>query len=252
MRDAETTLNIIEDRGKRNLPLENVYRRLYNPDLYLRAYGRLYRNEGAMTKGTTPETVDGMSQRKIEEVIEMLKYERFQWTPVRRMLIPKGNGKTRPLGIPTWTDKLLQEVLRSILEAYYEPQFSRYSHGFRPGRGCHTARGEITKHWRGVKWYIEGDITQCFERLDHQVLLSILREKLHDNRFLRLIANLLKAGYLEEWRFNATLSGVPQGGVVSPILSSIYLDRLDQFVETVRLPTHNRGDRRQNYPPYKA
>ena len=118
MRDAETTLLIIEDRGKKNLPLEDVYRRLYNPDLYLRAYGRLYRNEGAMTKGTTGETVDGMSRRKIEEIIELLRYERFKWSPVRRTLIPKGNGKTRPLGIPTWTDKLLQEVVRSILEAY--------------------------------------------------------------------------------------------------------------------------------------
>jgi retron-type reverse transcriptase len=124
MRDAETTLLIIEDRGKKNLPLENAYRRLYNPDLYLRAYGRLYRNEGAMTQGTTEETVDGMSRRKIEEIIELLRYERFKWSPVRRTLIPKGNGKTRPLGIPTWSDKLLQEVMRSILEAYYEPQFS--------------------------------------------------------------------------------------------------------------------------------
>ena len=213
MRDAETTLNIIEDRGKRNLPLENVYRRLYNPDLYLRAYGRLYRNEGAMTKGTTPETVDGMSQRKIEEVIELLKYERFQWTPVRRMLIPKGNGKTRPLGIPTWTDKLLQEVMRSILEAYYEPQFSPTSHGFRPGRGCHTALKEIFHTWTGSRWFIEGDIKGCFDNIDHAILLSILRETIHDNRFLILVENLLRAGYLEQWDYRPTLSGTPQGGI---------------------------------------
>ena len=115
-------------------------------------------------------------------------------------------------------------MIRSLLEAYYEPQFSRHSHGFRPDRGCHTALGEITRHWRGVKWYIEGDIVQCFDRLDHSVLLAILNEKLHDNRFLRLLSNLLQAGYLEDWKYHATLSGSPQGGVVSPILSNVYLD----------------------------
>src|SRR5436309_3552302 len=250
MRDAETTLNIIEDRGKRNLPLENVYRRLYNPDLYLRAYGRLYRNEGAMTKGTTPETVDGMSQRKIEEVIELLKYERFQWTPVRRMLIPKGNGKTRPLGIPTWTDKLLQEVMRSILEAYYEPQFSPTSHGFRPGRGCHTALKDIFHTWTGSRWFIEGDIKGCFDNIDHAILLSILRETIHDNRFLILVENLLRAGYLEQWDYRPTLSGTPQGGIISPLLANIYLDRLDQFVEQTLVPRYTCGDIRRRNKDY--
>jgi len=199
MRDADTTLLIIEDRGKRNLPLENVYRRLFNPDLFLKAYGRRYRNEGAMTKGTTPETVDGMSLQKIEGIIELLRHERFKWSPVRRVLIPKGNGKTRPLGIPTWSDKLLQEVMRSILEAYYEPQFSPNSHGFRPRRGCHTALKDIFHAWTGTRWFIEGDIKGCFDNIDHTILLSILREKIHDNRFLNLVDNLLKAGYLEEW-----------------------------------------------------
>src|SRR5712692_2087333 len=216
MRSADTTLGIIRDRGRRQLPLEDIYRQLFNRDLYLRAYGRLSRNKGAMTPGATTETVDAMSLAKIEAILDALHHERYRWTPVRRSFIPKRSGKRRALGLPTWSDKLLQEVLRSILEAYYEPQFSHYSHGFRPGRGCHTALREITQHWHGVKWYIEGDITQCFERLDQSVLLSILSEKLHDNRFLRLIANLLKAGYLEEWQYHGTLSGVPQGGVVTP------------------------------------
>jgi len=252
MRNAETILGIIRDRGKRRLPLEDVYRQLFNRTLYLRAYGRLTRNKGAMTPGSTTETVDAMSLAKIEAIIDAIRHERYRWTPVRRAFIPKKSGKRRALGLPTWSDKLLQEVLRSILEAYYEPQFSQYSHGFRPGRGCHTTLGEITRHWRGVKWYIEGDVTQCFERLDHQILLSILQEQIHDNRFLRLITNLLKAGYLEDWKYHVTLSGVPQGGVVSPVLSNLYLDRLDRFVETVLLSAYNRGDRRGNYPPYKA
>ena len=149
MRDAETVLNVIRDRGKRGLPLEDIYRQLYNRELYLRAYGRLYSNQGAMTRGTTADTVDGMSLAKIDRLIDALRYERFRWTPGRRVNIPKPNGKTRPLGIPTWTDKLLQEVIRMILEAYYEPQFSDRSHGFRPLRGCHTALSEVAPHLDG-------------------------------------------------------------------------------------------------------
>src|SRR5215472_1007871 len=252
MRNAETILGIIRERGRRRLSLEDIYRQLYNRDLYLRAYGRIYRNDGALTPGSTPETVDAMSLEKIGAIIGLLRQERYRWTPVRRTHIPKKSGKLRPLGIPTWSDKLLQEVIRSILEAYYEPQFSRHSHGFRPGRGCHTALGEITRHWRGVKWYIEGDLVQCFDRLDHSVLLSILSERLHDRRFLRLLSDLLQAGYLEDWKCHATLSGSPQGGVVSPILSNIYLDRLDQFVETMLLPAYNHGNRRRLYRPYMA
>ena len=196
--------------------MEDIYRQLFNRDLFLRAYGRIYRNDGAMTPGATPETVDAMSLEKIDAIIGVLRQERYRWTPVRRTYIPKKSGKLRPLGIPTWSDKLLQEVVRSLLNAYYEPQFSPHSHGFRPHRGCHTALGEVTKHWRGVKWFIEGDISQCFDRIDHPVLLSILNEKLHDQRFLRLLANLLDAGYLEDWNYHATLSGSPQGGIVTP------------------------------------
>ncbi len=213
MRDAETVLNIIQERGKRGLPLEDVYRLLYNPTLYLRAYARLYANDGAMTPGSDGETVDGMKLEKIERLIDDLRHERYRWTPVRRVYIPKKNGKLRPLGIPSWTDKLLQEAIRQILEAYYEPQFSPHSHGFRPERGCHTALSEVKNTWTGTKWFVEGDIAQCFDRLDHEVMLAILGEKIHDNRFLRLIRNLLQAGYLEEWRYHETLSGSPQGGV---------------------------------------
>ena len=241
MQDAETVLNVIRERGERELPLENIYRLLYNRNLYLRAYGRIYSNQGATTKGITAETVDGMSLAKIDRIIDELRYERFRWTPVRRVNIPKPNGQTRALGIPTWTDKLLQEVIRMILEAYYEPQFSDRSHGFRPGRGCHTALSNVVNYWSGVRWFVEGDIKGCFDNIDHEVLLSVLGEKLHDNRFLRLLTYLLKAGYMEDWKYGRTLSGTPQGGVVSPILANIYLDRLDKFVENVLIPANTRG-----------
>ncbi len=252
MRSADRILDVLRERGRRGLPLERLYRLLFNRDLYLLAYGKLARNKGALTSGATSETVDGMSLAKIDTLIAKLRQERYRWTPVRRTYIPKANGKKRPLGIPTWSDKLLQEVLRLILETYYEPQFSDHSHGFRPKRGCHTALREIYHEWVGTAWFVEGDIQGCFDNLDHSVLLGILAEKIHDGRFLRLIANLLQAGYLEDWRYHKTLSGSPQGGVVSPVLANIYLDRLDRFVETVLLPQYNRGIRRRLNPTYNS
>ena len=215
MRTADTILNIIQDRGKRQLPLDDVYRPLYNPNMYLRGYARIYKTDGAMTQGITSETVDGMSQEKIAKIIEAIRYERWQWTPVRRVEIPKSNGKTRPLGIPTWSDKLLQEVIRSILEAYYEPQFSGHSHGFRPNRGCQTALTEVKEVWTGTKWFIEGDIKGCFDNINHAILMHILQENILDNRFLRLIEGLLKAGYCEEWTYYPSYSGTPQGGTAT-------------------------------------
>lgn len=252
MQRAETVLNVYCQRGSHGLPVEGIYRQLFNPDLYLRAYGRIYGNDGALTRGATGETVDGMSRAKIDAIIADLRAERYRWTPVRRVEIPKRNGKMRPLGIPTWSDKLLQEVVRSLLDAYYEPQFSDSSHGFRPGRGCHTALTDIAKTWAGTKWFIEGDIKGCFDNIDRTVLLSILQEKIHDNRFLRLVEQLLQAGYVKDWKRHPTLSGTPQGGIVSPILSNIYLDRLDQFVEETLIPEFTRGNRRRRSPAYKC
>jgi group II intron reverse transcriptase/maturase len=219
--------------------------------LYLVAYGRIYSNQGAMTPGVTRETVDGMSLAKIDEIIEQMRHERYRFAPVRRTYIPKKNGRLRPLGMPTWSDKLVGEVVRLLLEAYYEPQFSGRSHGFRSGRGCHTALREVEKTWTGTTWFIESDIFDCFGSLDHHVLLSVLAEKIHDNRFLRLVRNMLTAGYLEDWVYHRTLSGAPQGGIASPILSNIYLGKLDTFVETVLIPHYTRGTRRASNPAYK-
>ena len=251
MQSANATLNIIRERGRKGLPLERIYRQLFNRELYLVAYGRIYRNHGAMTRGVTQETVDGMSLQKIDAIIEALRYERYRWTPVRRVYIEKKRSKKlRPLGLPSWSDKLLQEVIRLILEAYYEPSFSKHSHGFRPDRGCHTALTKIRQNWTGTAWFIEGDIQACFDSVNHSVLLSILAEKIHDQRFLRLISELLKAGYMEDWKYHRTLSGTPQGSIVSPILSNIYLDKLDTFVERTLLPTYNHGTKRKTNPVY--
>src|SRR5215831_17619725 len=172
MRDAETILGLIRERGKRGLPLERVYRLMLNRNLFLIAYGKIYRNKGAMTHGVTDETPDGMSLAKIDAIIEVLRDERYQWEPARRTYIPKKNGKKRPLGMPVWSDKLLQEVIRMILDAYFEPQMSEHSHGFRAQRGCHTALREIYYNWAGTTWLIEGDISDCFNQLDHEILIA--------------------------------------------------------------------------------
>jgi len=250
MRKAETILELIGERGKKGLSVERIYRLLFNRDLYLKAYGKIYPNKGVMTHGVTDETPDGMSLEYIDAIIEALRYERFQWLPARRVQIPKKNGKKRPLGIPTWSNKLVQEVIRQILEAYYEPTFSEYSHGFRPGRGCHTALKEIYYHWIGTTWFIEGDISQCFDKLNHELIIQKLEEDFHDGRFIRLMRELLKAGYMEDWTFNTQTSGVPQGGVVSPILANILLDKLDKFVEKELIPQYTKGEKRRDNPEY--
>jgi group II intron reverse transcriptase/maturase len=245
MQSTDVYLGLLRERGKRGLPLKRVYRQLFNRNLYLTAYGKIYRNAGSTTTGVTDETVDAMSLDKIDGIIHLLRTERYHWQPAKRVYILKRNGKKRPLGLPVWSDKLLAEVIRLILNAYYDGQFSEHSHGFREGRGCHTAFQEIYHTWDGVTWIIEGDISDCFGSLDHDLLVSTLSEKIQDGRFLHLLKKLLDAGYLEDWKFNQTLSGVPQGSIVSPILSNILLDKLDTYVERTLIPQYTRGGKRK-------
>jgi group II intron reverse transcriptase/maturase len=252
MQEAEVVLSVLRERGRRGLPLTQLYRQMFNRNLYLLAYGNIYSDQGAMTPGASAETADGMSEGKIEQITGLMRCERYRFAPARRVFIPKKNGKLRPLGLPSWSDKLVGEVVRLLLEAYYEPGFSGRSHGFRKRRGCHTALREMRNTWTGTAWFIEGDISDCFGSFDHEILLGILAEKIHDQRFLRLIRNMLKAGYLEDWEYRETLSGVPQGGVISPVLSNIYLHKLDEFVEGNLIPQYTRGDRRTPNPPYQA
>ena len=250
MQDAGTVLEVLRERGRKGLPCDELYRQMFNKSLYLLAYGNIYSNQGAMTPGAGDETADGMSEAKIGQIIAAMRGERYRFAPVRRVYIPKKNGKLRPLGLPSWSDKLVGEVVRLLLEAYYEPRFSGRSHGFRKGRGCDTALREVQKTWTGTVWFIEGDISDCFGSIDHEILMKILAEKIRDNRFLRLIRNMLKAGYLEDWQYHDTLSGTPQGGVVSPLLSCIYLDKLDRYVEGELIPQYTRGRRRKPYRKY--
>lgn len=213
-----------------------IYRYLLRPDLYFTAYKRLQANNGADTRGVNDDTADGFSENKISRIIEALKNGTYEPMPVRRTYIQKKNNpaKKRPLGLPTFTDKLVQDVMRMLLEAIYEPIFSNTSHGFRPDRSCHTALREVKYGFCGVRWFIEGDIRGCFDNINHEVLISLLSKKIKDARFLQLVRKFLKAGYLENWEYHNTYSGTPQGGILSPILANIYLHELDMFVEKLQ------------------
>ena len=232
MRSPERVLNSLNEHSKdSSYKFERLYRLLFNEELFYVAYQKIASNEGSTTKGSDGRSIDGMSLARIETLIASLKDESYQPHPSRRVHIPKKNGKMRPLGIPAFEDKLVQEVVRMILEAIYEGHFETTSHGFRPKRSCHTALLHIQKTFNGAKWFIEGDIKGFFDNIDHDVLVQILRERISDDRFIRLIRKFLKAGYVEDWTFHNTYSGTPQGGIVSPILANIYLDKLDKYVK---------------------
>lgn len=221
-----------------------LYRYLLRPDLYYIAYKNLYANNGAATKGINDDTADGFSESKIINIINKLANGSYVPSPSRRTYIQKSNGKLRPLGIPTFTDKLIQEVLRMILEAVYEPIFSTRSHGFRQNKSCHTALKDIKHLFVGTKWFIEGDIKGCFDNINHCTLINIINKKIKDARLIQLIWKFLKAGYMENWKYNQTHSGTPQGGIISPILANIYLNELDKKVEELSTEFYQ--------PPQKA
>lgn len=251
MQNAKHILQAIGKLGEKRIPLTRVYRNLYSEDLFLKAYAKLYRNQGALTPGVDDDTADGMSIERIRNLIELLRYERFHFRPVRRSQIPKKRGGTRPLGIPNFSDKLVQETLRLILEAYYEPRFRDSSHGFRSGRGCHTALAYLKRKFVGTTWLIEGDIRGCFENINHDILLRTLSRDIKDGRLIELIRRSLKAGVMEEWQYHRTYSGTPQGGVLSPILANIYLNELDAFIEDELIPQYTRGQTRKLNPAYR-
>lgn len=236
MKPTMEILTKLQENSKKNHDevFTRLYRYLLRPDIYYVAYQHLYSNKGAGTKGVTDDTADGFSEIYIENIIDALKNEMYQPKPVRRTYIKKSNGKMRPLGLPVFTDKLIQEAIRMILEAIYEPIFSDYSHGFRPARSCHTALAQIKKEFTGARWFIEGDIKGCSDNINHAVLVEIINQKIKDARFLKLIRSFLKAGYMEDWKYHETYSGCPQGGIISPILANIYLNELDRHVMKIK------------------
>lgn len=252
MRDPKVVLDNLVKQSKINgYKFERLYRNLYNINFYTMAYAKIYHKEGNMTKGIDGSTIDGFNIKQVEKLIESIKDESYQPNPAKRVYIPKKNGSKRPLGIPSFYDKLVQEVVRVILESIYEKNFSVHSHGFRPNRSCHTAILEIKRSFTGTKWFIEGDIKGFFDNINHHILINILKRKIKDEKFINLIWKFLKAGYIEDWVYHNTYSGTPQGGIISPILSNIYLNEFDDYMEQY-IKSFNKGNLRTVNPEYKA
>jgi group II intron reverse transcriptase/maturase len=245
MRSPQIVLENLQRQSlKKDYQFERLYRNLYNPDFYLLAYQNLYANKGAMTPGVDGQTLDGTGMERIESLIQSLRDHSYQPRPARRRYIPKKSGKgQRPLGIQAANDKLVQEVVRMLLESIYEPTFLKSSHGFRPGKSCHTALAQVQNNFTGVRWFVEGDIKAYFDTIDHHVLVGILRRRIKDEYFISLIWKFLKAGYMEDWRYNTTYSGTPQGSGASPLLANLYLHELDAYLEEYKIQFDN-GDYR--------
>jgi group II intron reverse transcriptase/maturase len=240
VRKAVESLPTVVKSGRQ---VNGLFRLMKSPLLWEQAYQKIAPNKGAMTPGVDGETFDGFSPDKVASIIRRLAEGTYKPMPVRRVYIPKANGKKRPLGIPTMEDKLVQEVVRSLLGQIYESVFLEHSHGFRPGRSCHTALNGIRSVWTGVKWLVDVDVVGFFDNINHDILLCLLEKRIADKRFLALIRGMLKAGYIEDWVYHKTHSGTPQGGVVSPILANIYLHELDEFMQA-KITGFDKGKKR--------
>lgn len=236
MRNPNNVLKSLSEKSQeKSYKYQRIYRNLYNPEFYLLAYQNIYANKGSMTPGVDGTTIDGISMARINRIIATLRNQSYQPKPARREYIKKKTGnKKRPLGISSADDKLVQEVVRMILESIYEGSFSEKSHGFRPNKSCHSALIQVRKTFTGAKWFVEGDIATCFDSFDHSVLIRILRKRIEDEAFLNLIWKFLKAGYMEQWTYNKTYFGIPQGSGCSPILANIYLNELDEFMQELK------------------
>ncbi|MCA1064618.1 reverse transcriptase domain-containing protein (plasmid) [Rossellomorea sp. AcN35-11] len=252
MRDPNVVLgNLAKMSAQKDYKFDRLYRNLYNLEFYSLAYQNIYANEGNMTKGTDGNTIDGMSIEKINVLIDALKNETYQPKPAKRIYIDKKNGGKRPLGIPSFNDKLIQEIIRLVLESIFDGNFSSNSHGFRKNHSCHTALSQIKNTFVGVKWFVEGDIKRCFDDINHHILIKTLRKRIMDEKFLRLIWKFLRAGYLEDWKYNNTYSGTPQGGIISPILANIFLNEFDTFMEKLK-DNFDEGKTRKANPAYRT
>jgi len=250
MRNPNIVLETLSEKSSdSSYKFERLYRNLYNRDFYCLAYQNIYAADGNMTPGSDNSTIDGMSLERMDKIIASMKDHSYHPKPARRTYIKKKNGKLRPLGIPSSNDKIVQEIVRMILESIYEPTFSKFSHGFRPDKSCHTALSEIQDRFTGVKWFVEGDISACFDSIDHHVLIEILRRRIADEYFIALIWKFLKAGYMEQWKLYRTYSGTPQGSGISPLLANIYLNELDIYMEQYKV-AFDKGTQRKRNPEY--
>lgn len=245
-----TKLVSICERWTKDFKINDIYTLMFNMEMYEIAYNKLKSNPGNMTPGIDQVTLDGISKEAFQKIILSMKDESFQFKPGRRVNIPKANGKTRPLTVAPPRDKIVQEVMRMILEAIFEPTFSNNSHGFRPNKSCHSALRQVKTQFGGASFFIEGDISKCFDSFDHKLLIDLIKERISDERFIRLLNKALKAGYVEFNRSKLSIIGTPQGSIISPILSNVYLNKLDLFIDNMK-SNFDRGREARKNPEYK-
>jgi len=251
MRSPDFVLNSLQEHSRdATYKFDRLYRNLYNREFFLQAYQNIYANKGSMTVGTDGKTIDAMSLERIDRLIVSLRDESYKPAPSRRVFIPKKSGKLRPLGIPAIDDKLVQEVVRMLLEAVYEDSFEDTSHGFRPKRSCHTALEQVQRRYNRCIWFVEGDIKGFFDNIDHEVMVGILQKRIQDDRFIRLIRKFLNAGYMQDMELHRSYSGTPQGGIISPILANIYLDQFDKYMKFYK-QGFDKGARREERKEYQ-
>lgn len=213
----------------------NIYKFMLDKNLYYQAYDKIKLKPGNMTQGLYHETLDGMSDNVIENICEKLRDETFQFKPARRIFIAKSKGGNHPLTIASPRDKLVQQVMVSILEPIFEPTFSEASHGFRPNKSIHTALKAVEEKLRVCRWVIEGDISKCFDSFDHKILIEIIRKRIKCQKFINLISKALSAGFGEEGKtIEANIIGTPKGSILSPLLCNIYMNEFDKFVMEIK------------------
>lgn len=213
------------------------------------AFENLKANKGLGTPGVDGGTVEGFNIEDVRALIADLREERYRPRLLRRIQLAKPGGGYRTISIPTFRDKLVQEVARMILEAVYEGVYVDSSHGFRRGRRCHTALREVRIRFNGVKWMFKGDVRKCFDTIDHHTLIAVLEKRVKDHRMIRLVWKFIRQGYIEDFTESPmSLRGVPQGGVLSPLLANVFLNELDWFVERLREEFNLGTKRRVNNP----
>ena len=217
----------------------DLYSLLYKKELLIQALGNIEKNKGRLTKGIDNTTIDGNSIKLIEELAEELKNGTFKFKPVLRVEVPKPKllkpgepKKMRPLGLPTFKDKIVQESIRIILESIYEPIFQKLNcnYGFRPYKNTHQAILYIKYNATGSNLAIEGDIKGAYDNVNHDKMIKILSKRISDTKFLNLLYQGFKAGMFQDGKLKDSILGVPQGGIASPILFNIYMHEFDEFI----------------------
>ena len=210
--------------GKR---FDQLWRIITSETWLWHAWQRILGNKGSQTAGVDGQTVDDLDFSRIRQLAEKLKNGTYRPKPVRRVFIPKANGKMRPLGIPTIEDRVVQQAVRMALEPIFEADFLDCSHGFRRHRSTLTALHDVAVAYSRTSYIVEGDIVGCFDNISHGGLLQAVRRRVADEKVVCLIGKFLQAGYMEDWVYHRTYSGTPQGGIISPLLCNIFLYELD-------------------------